>query len=123
MWAGDGQAHPGPDGTGAYYFPSALPINYVVLRTSSGAPMIVLGPEVSMDPDLGTELGHPTLGACAAGGGAPLAYIGGTIYGSTITNASGRFGHESTVTTETLANTARLFNCYGIQVSNTVFSN
>jgi hypothetical protein len=116
-FAGDGQAHPGPDGQGAYYFPAELSVGYVVVPTSAGAPLIVIAPEISMDPDFDTPLGHPTLGACDGQGGAPLAYIAGAIYGDTISNGSGRFGYELTITKEALDNTQALFNCYGIPVS------
>ena len=41
-------------------------------------------------------------------GGAPLGYIGGTLEGTKLTNRSGRYGAESTVTTATLEATAEL---------------
>jgi hypothetical protein len=121
-WAGDGQPHPGPDGQGAYYFPADLGVNYVVVPTSANAPLIVIAPEVSMDPEFKTPLGHPTLGACADQGGSPVAFMGGNIYGTTISNGSGRFGYELTVTHEALDNTAALFNCYGIPVNKVEFT-
>jgi hypothetical protein len=122
MWAGDGQPHPGPDGTGAYYFPMPLPVNYVVVPTSAGAPIIVIAPEVSMDPELKTPLGHPTQGACSVQGGSPLAFIAGDIQGNKVSNGSGRFGYELTVTKEALDNTKALFNCYGIPIDGVLFS-
>ena len=74
-WGGDGQPHAAPDGTGAYYFASGVSINYVILETSDGFPVIVIGPEVSLTADGTTPIGHPGLGVCAAGGGAALALI------------------------------------------------
>jgi len=121
-WAGDGQAHPAPDGSGAYYFPAQLAVNYVVVPTSTDAPLIVIAPEISMDPDFRTPLGHPTLGACAGEGGSPLAFMAGDIYGTTVSNGSGRFGYELTVTEKALENTAALFNCYGIPVTDIAFT-
>jgi hypothetical protein len=122
MYSGDGQAHPGPDGQGAYYFPKPLPVNYVVVPTSAGAPIIVIAPEVSMDPEFKTPLGHPTQGACSVQGGAPLAFIAGDIQGTKVSNGSGRFGYELTVTKEALDNTKALFNCYGIPIDDVLFS-
>jgi hypothetical protein len=116
-WAGDGAPHPAPDGTGAYYFPQPLTINYVILRTTGGAPVFVVAPEVSLTADGKQLLGHPTLGVCAERGGAPLALIGGEIHGATLNNESGRFGLDKSVTPEALQHAARLFNCYGIPIA------
>jgi hypothetical protein len=121
-WAGDGQPHSAPDGSGSYYFPAQLSVNYVVVPTSAGAPLVVIAPEVSMDPDFKTPLGHPTLGACADRGGSPLAFIAGDVFGTTVSNGSGRFGYELTVTRKALENTATLFNCYGIPITNILFT-
>jgi len=115
-WAGDGQPHAPPGGTGSYWFPSSLTINYDVVPTTTGQPLIVIAPEASMDPDFDTPLGHPTLGACAAGG-APLAFLAGALDGTILSNRSGRFGQETTVTEADLVHTAALFNCYGIPVT------
>jgi hypothetical protein len=116
-WAGDGAPHPAPDGTGAYYFPRPLTINYVILQTTRGAPVFVVAPEVSLTADGKQLLGHPTLGVCAERGGAPLALIGGEIHGETLNNESGRFGADKSVTAEALQHAARLFNCYGIPIT------
>jgi hypothetical protein len=115
-WAGDGQPHPAPDGSGQWWFPDPLPIQYVLVPTSDGRPMIVIAPEVSPDSGFNAPQGHPTLGACAGTGGAPLAYVGGEIHDDVISNRSGRFGHEPTITQADLENTAALFNCYGITI-------
>jgi hypothetical protein len=120
-WAGDGQAHPAPDGSGSYYFPAPLPVDYVIIPGVGGEPLIVVGPEVTIDAAYAKPLGHPTLGACAGQGGAPLAYIGGTVHGTLLTNRSGRFGHESTVTPAHLEAAKDLFNCYGITITSTEF--
>lgn len=120
-WAGDGQPHPGPDGTGAYYFPTGVLINYVILETSESFPVIVIGPEVSLAADGSTPLGHPTLGVCPAGGGAPLAVIGGEVHGTTLNNHSGRFDYGSSATAEALDTAAKLFNCMGIQITGTTY--
>jgi hypothetical protein len=120
-WAGDGQPHPAPDGTGAYYFPEFLPINYVVIPAAGGDPVIVLGPEPSLDPDFKTPIGHPTLGACPDRGGAPMAFIAGDLLDGVLSNSSGRFGHETTVGPDLLDNTADLFRCYGIEVTGVDF--
>src|SRR5262245_38855306 len=115
-WAGDGQPHAPRGGSGSYWFPSPLTINYDVVPTTSGRPLIVVAPEVSMDPDFGTPLGHPTLGACPEGG-APLAFLAGAIHDTILSNRSGRFGQDSTVSEADLANTAALFNCQGITIT------
>jgi hypothetical protein len=120
-WAGDGQAHPAPDGTGTYYFPAALLVNYVILETSEGFPAIVIGPEVSLAADGSTPLGHPTLGACSAGGGAPLAVIGGEVHGTIINNHSGRFDYGPSATSQALDAAASLFNCMGIPTTGTSY--
>ena len=122
-WAGDGQPHPAPDGTGRYWFAQNVAINFVIVPTAAGQPMIIIAPEPATDPGFQTELGHPTLGPCAAPGGAPLAYIGGDIRGTVLANRSGRFGHETTVTPATLTAAAALFNCYGIEINSTNFVN
>jgi hypothetical protein len=122
-WAGDHQTHPAPDGSGSYYVQAPLAVDYVVIPTRNGPPIIVIGPEVSRDPDFNEPIGHPALGACDGQGGTPMAYIAGTIHGTIVTNASGRFGHESTVTTQTLSAVKKLFNCYGITVTGVEFSN
>jgi hypothetical protein len=122
-WSGDGQAHPAPDGTGSYYFPGDVPVNYMLVRSADGSPMIIIAPEISSDPSFTTPLGHPTLGACNLTGGSPLAYIAGTVRGTIVTNASGRYGFENTVTAEALENVKDLFNCYGITITTTEFSN
>lgn len=120
-WSGDGQAHPAPDGTGSYYFPDFLVVNYIVVPTSTGKPLILIAPEPTLDAAHTRPLGHPTLGACSEGGG-PIAYIGGDIQGRTLTNGSGRFGFEATVTREDLEAAAALFNCYGIPIDNLIFT-
>ena len=66
-------------------------------------------------------LGHPTLGGCASAGGAPLALIAGEVRGTTLTNHSGRFGHEPSTTAAHLDHTAALFNCYGIDITNVTY--
>ena len=120
-WAGDGQAHPAPDGSGSYYFPTYLAINYMIVPSVGGKPLIVIAPEVTYDAAYSRPLGHPTMGACPDTGGAPMAFIGGTIYDTLLTNRSGRYGYESTVTLTTLENAADLFNCYGIEITSTEF--
>jgi hypothetical protein len=120
-WAGDGQAHPAPDGSGTYYFPTKLLINYVIVETADAVPVVVIGPEVSPDAAGAKLLGHPTLGACTAGGGAPLVLIAGEISGTTLTNHSGRYGHDVSVTPEALDHAAALFNCLGISITGTQY--
>ena len=120
-WAGDGKPHAAPDGTGAYYFAAGFPINYVVLETSGGFPAIVIGPEVSATADGTTPLGHPTLGVCSAGGGAPLAMIAGEVHGMMINNHSGRYDYGPWTTAQTLDAAAKLFNCMGIQITETQY--
>jgi hypothetical protein len=118
-WAGDGKAHPGPDGTGSYYFAPIVLINYVILETGDGLPVIVIGPEVSLAADLSTPIGHPSLGVCSAGGGAPLAVIAGEVHGTTLNNHSGRFDYGPSATAAALDAAAKLFNCMGIQITST----
>jgi hypothetical protein len=120
-WAGDEQGHPAPDGTGAYYFPEALLLNYAILATRDGPPVIVIGPEVSTTSDEKSPLGHPTLGACAAGGGAPLVLMAGEFYGTTINNHSGRFGYDPSETQEALNNAQALFSCLGVPIASTIY--
>lgn len=120
-WGGDGKPHPAPDGTGAYYFALGFPINYVVLATDQGFPVIVIGPEVSLTANGTTPIGHPSLGVCAAGGGAPLALIGGEVTGTTLNNHSGRFDYGPSATAQALESAAQLFNCMGIQITATKF--
>jgi hypothetical protein len=120
-WSGDGKTHTGPDGTGAYYFPSGLLINYVILETAAGSPVIVIGPEVSQAADQSTPIGHPTLGVCAAGGGAPLALTAGQVVGTTLNNHSGRYDYGPSATQQTLDAAAELFNCQGIQITKTKY--
>lgn len=120
-WSGDGQAHPAPDGSGSYYFPNFLVVNYLVVPTTIGKPLILIAPEPSLDAAHTRPLGHPTLGACSEGG-APTAYIGGDIQGTTLTNGSGRFGFEDTVTRAHLDAAAALFNCYGIPINDVIFT-
>jgi hypothetical protein len=120
-WAGDGKPHPGSDGTGAYYFPSGLLINYVILETSEGLPVLVIGPEVSLAADGTTPIGHPTLGVCSAGGGAPLAVTAGEVQGTTLNNHSGRYDYGPSATAQTLDTAAKLFNCFGIQITATKY--
>jgi len=120
-WSGDGQAHPAPDGSGSYYFPDFLVINYIVVPTTIGKPLILIAPEPTLDAAHTRPLGHPTLGACSEGGG-PVAFIGGDIQGTTITNGSGRFGFEATVTAADLDAAAALFNCYGIPIDDVIFT-
>ena len=119
-WGGDGQAHPAPDGTGAYYFALGFPVNYVVLETSEGFPVIVIGPEVSLTADGKTPIGHPTLGVCPSGGAA-LAMIGGEIKGTTLNNHSGRYDYGPWITSQSLDSTAKLFNCMGIPITDTTY--
>ncbi|MFL5307210.1 MAG: hypothetical protein ACJ8F1_18485 [Polyangia bacterium] len=121
-WGGDGKPHPAPDGTGAYYFATGFPINYVVLETADGFPVIVIGPEVSLTSDGKQPVGHPTLGACAAGGGAALALAAGEIHGTVINNRSGRYDYGPSATPQALDSAAKLFNCMGIQVTGTTYS-
>ncbi len=121
-WAGDGKPHAAPDGTGAYYFEPDLPINYVILETSAGFPVLVIGPEINLTPDDETPLGHPALGVCPAGGGAVLAMIGGEVHGTLINNHSGRYDYGPWVTPEALNSAAQLFNCMGIHVTQTNFT-
>lgn len=120
-WGGDGKPHPGADGTGAYYFASGFPINYVILETSAGSPVIVIGPEVSLSANGTDPIGHPSLGACAAGGGAPLALIAGEVHGTTLNNHSGRYDYGPWVTADALASAAQLFNCMGIKITSTKY--
>jgi hypothetical protein len=90
----------------------------MLVPTADGRPLIVIAPDVSTDPAIETSQGHPTLGACPGSGGAPFAYLGGEItHGTTISNSSGRYGRESTVTQANLQATADLFNCYGIPIT------
>jgi hypothetical protein len=116
-WAGDGQPHPAPDGSGTWWFRSPLSIQYVLVPTADGRPLIVIAPDVTPDAALQAPQGHPTLGACTGSGGAPLAYVGGEIHDATLSNRSGRFGHESTITQANLQAAADLFNCYGISIT------
>lgn len=121
-WGGDGQPHTGPNGPGEYYFPEWPLVNYLVVPTVNGDPVIVIAPEVSQNAELTRKLGHPTLGGCAAHGGAPLAFFGGELKADdVITNHSGRFSAGSSTTLEHLENTATLFNCYGITVTGVEF--
>ena len=120
-WAGDGVPHAAPDGSGVYYFPGQLLINYAILETGDGLPVVVIGPEVSSAADGSTPIGHPSLGGCAAGGGAPLVLIAGEISGTTMTNHSGRFGHDPSVTPDALNHAAALFNCLGISITATKY--
>src|SRR5204863_1554947 len=92
-WAGDGVPHPAPDGSGGYYFPQSVIINYAIIETQDGRPIVVIGPEVSTTSDEMSPLGHPTMGACASGGGAALALTAGELEGTTLSNHSGRFGY------------------------------
>ena len=120
-WAGDGMAHQAPDGSGAYYFPKFVLINYTIVETRDGMPVIVIGPEVSLTEDGMSPLGHPTLGTCASGGGAPLVLMAGELAGVTLTNHSGRYGHDTSVTQEALDSASNLFKCRGIQVTKTTY--
>jgi hypothetical protein len=120
-WSGDGKPHSGPDGTGAYYFPPGLLINYVILETGAGVPVIVIGPEVSQSADGSVPIGHPTLGVCSSGGGAPLAVTGGQIIGTTLNNHSGRYDYGPSATMQTLDDAAKLFNCFGVQITKTKY--
>jgi hypothetical protein len=120
-WAGDGNPHPAPDGSGAYYFPQFVLINYTILETSDGLPVVVVGPEVSVTADGKSPLGHPTLGVCPGGGGAPLVLMAGEIAGTEMSNHSGRYGHDMSVTQAALDNAAKLFNCVGIPVDKTTY--
>jgi len=121
-WGGDGQPHPAPDGTGSYYFPQWVLINYIVVPTVTADPVIVIAPQPSLDAAFTRPLGHPTLGACADHGGAPLAFFGGEVHDTVITNHSGRFSAGSSTTAADLDNTATLFNCYGITVTGVEFN-
>ena len=112
-WAGDGTPHPAPDGTGAYYFASGFPINYVVIETAEGFPVIVIGPEVSLTADGTTPIGHPSLGVCPAGGGAALAMIGGEVHGTTLNNHSGRYDYGPWVTAEALEERGEVVQLHG----------
>jgi len=119
-WVADGLPHPGPDGTGAYYFNQLL-INYTISTTRAGQPVVSIAPEVTIKADGSAPLGHPTVGACATGGGAPLVLMAGEIADTTLTNHSGRFGHDPSVTPEALAHAATLFNCFGIPITATMY--
>ena len=119
-WSGDGQKHSGTDGAG-YYFPSGLLINYVIMETSEGFPVIVIGPEVSQAADQSSPIGHPTLGVCKTGGGAPLAVTAGEIVGTTLNNHSGRYDYGPSATAQTLDSAAKLFNCLGIKITKTKY--
>ncbi|HLK89562.1 MAG TPA: hypothetical protein VKZ18_06700 [Polyangia bacterium] len=121
-WQGDGMAHPAPDGTGAYHFMTGAPINYVILETSDGVPILVIGPEVSLAADGSTPIGHPSLGVCSAGGGAALAVAAGEVHGTTINNHSGRYDYGPSETAQALDTAAKLFNCMGIQITGTTFT-
>jgi hypothetical protein len=120
-WAGDGVGHAASDGSGDYYFPAGVLINFAILETNAGLPLIVIGPEVSRAADGSTPIGHPTLGACPAGGGAPLALMAGELHGTTLTNHSGRFGYDKSVTSAALDDAATLFNCLGIPIAATTY--
>jgi len=120
-WGGDGKPHAGPDGTGPYYFPAGVLVNFVILETSDGLPVVVIGPEVSLAADGTTPIGHPSLGVCPGGGGAPLALIAGEVDGTTLNNHSGRFDYGPSVTEDALNNAAKLFNCLGLQITETKF--
>ena len=120
-WAGDGNPHMGADGQVAYYFSADLLVNYVIVEMSDGQPVLVIAPEVSLTDDGMTPLGHPTVGACAAGGGAPLVLMAGEIWGTTLTNHSGRFNHDPSVTQEALDNAVKLFNCLGIAITSATY--
>jgi hypothetical protein len=119
-WAGDGIPHQDADGQG-YYFAAEFPVNYAIVETAGGQPVVVIAPEVSLTPDGETPLGHPTLGACPTGGGAPLVLMAGEIWGDVLTNHSGRFNHHASVTQEVLADAAALFNCLGISIARTTY--
>jgi hypothetical protein len=120
-WAGDGLAHAAPGGGGAYYFPAGVLINFAILETSDGLPVVVIGPEVSLAADGSTPIGHPTLGVCPGGGGAPLVLMAGELHGTTLTNHSGRFGYDKSVTSAALDDAASLFNCLGIPITATMY--
>jgi len=120
-WAGDGVAHSAPDGSGPYYFPAGVLINFAILETSDGLPIVVIGPEVSLAADGSTPIGHPSLGVCPGGGGAPLALMAGEIHGTTLTNHSGRFDYDKSITSATLDDAAALFNCLGISITATTY--
>ena len=120
-WAGDGNPHTATDGEDAYYFSADLLVNYVILETPDAQPVLVIAPEVSLTADGTTPLGHPTLGACQAGGGAPLVLMAGEVWGATLTNHSGRFNHDPSVTQEALDDAAKLFNCLGISITRTTY--
>ncbi|HEY7374464.1 MAG TPA: hypothetical protein VIF57_20030 [Polyangia bacterium] len=119
-WAGDGQPHAAPDGS-SYYMIEFAPINYTIVETSDGLPVVVVGPEVSPTANGKSPLGHPTLGVCPAGGGAPLVLMAGEIAGTVLSNHSGRYGHDTSVTQDALATAAKLFNCLGITVDSTTY--
>ena len=96
-------------------------INYAITETRDGQPIVVVGPEVSTTSDEMSPLGHPTLGACASGGGVALALTAGELEGTTLSNHSGRFGYDASVTQEALNNAQSLFNCLGIPVTTTIY--
>jgi hypothetical protein len=120
-WAGDGLPHMAPDGSGPYYFPRPVTINYVVVPDAKGSPVVVVAPEVGTAADVKDLLGHPTMAACAGVGGAPLSFIAGEIAGTTLSNNSGRFGFDPTVTPEALTNAAKLLSDYGIPITATEY--
>ena len=45
----------------------------------------------------------------------------GELDGTTLTNHSGRFDYGPSITQDVLANAAKLFNCFGIQVTQTKY--
>jgi hypothetical protein len=118
QWAGTGQPQAGPDGKGAYYFPSPLTVNYTVLHDRSDAIVVVVAPEVSLTPDHKQLLGHPTLGACSGpAGGTPLVLVAGELKDTLLNNDSGRYGLDASVTAEALNNAAKLLNARGVRVT------
>jgi hypothetical protein len=118
--AGDGKQHAAADG-GKYTFPKPLIINYVIMQDKNGRTVIVVGPEVSLDPGGTKLLGHPTLGACQSDGGVPKCLIAGELVGNpnmlTINNNSGRYGYDPSVTAGALDNAAALFKSYGMMIT------
>ena len=96
-------------------------MNFAIQQMPDGQPVLVIAPEVSLTADGETPFGHPTVGACAAGGGAPLVLMAGEVWGATITNHSGRFNHHPAVTQDALDNAVKLFNCFGISITRTTY--
>ena len=94
----------------ASHLPAGVLINFAILETSDGFPVVVLGPEVSLAADGSTPIGSTRRWASAPqAGGAPIALMAGELHGTTLTNHSGRFGYDKSVTSAALDDAASLF--------------